>query len=129
MLAAIVLLAVATIACDNKEAVEYNLQGTWHTTQPIDYETGIWQEGSTMIFNDQSQGRMYSEDNGNSLAFEWHWLDEGFNAMELVFVDGSYVYIANAIAGAFQFRGTWYNSYEDFGHERDGQDFRMDKQH
>ena len=32
MLAAIVLLAVATIACDNKEAVEYNLQGTWHTT-------------------------------------------------------------------------------------------------
>ncbi len=123
------LMTITMTGCDDKEEVEYNLPGTWYTAQNIDFGVYTWGEGTVMQFNSSHQGTIGTATDNDFLVFEWNWLNEGYNVMELYFyTDNSYAYIVGADASYNTFSGTWYNNYADFSNRRNGQRFIMRRQ-
>lgn len=121
------LLMITMSSCDDKDEIEYNLTGTWYTSQEIDYGVYTWGEGTVMSFNDNRDGTITAVGDRNFLVFRWRWMS-GYRydtTMELRFTDGSYAYIEGADATYKSFSGTWYNSIEDFEDHVNGQYFRM----
>ena len=77
----------------------------------------------------RNQGTIGSAGDPNYLVFEWRWIDEGYNSMELYFYgDDTYAYIWGAEATGRTFSGTWYNNWQDFRDRIDGQPFYMRRQ-
>lgn len=130
--AKLILLSVFVLgltACDSEEETEFNLPGEWYTNEEIDYGAYTWGRGTIMTFNASHQGTIGSKGDPNYLVFEWQWIDEGYNSMELYFYnDRSYAYIWGAEANERSFSGTWYNTWQDYKNRSNGQAFYMRRQ-
>ncbi|WP_444104486.1 hypothetical protein, partial [Bacteroides sp.] len=100
-----------------------------YTNEEIDFGAYTWGRGTLMTFNARNQGTIGSAGDPNYLVFEWRWIDEGYNSMELYFYgDDTYAYIWGAEATDRTFSGTWYNNWRDFRDRIDGQPFYMRRQ-
>lgn len=112
-------------SCDDRDEVEFYLPGTWYTSQEIDYGTHTWGRGTVMTFNENYEGTIGTTTSGDFLTFRWRWINSGYNTMELQFTDGTSAYIEGANAGYSSFSGTWYNSWNEFQNQYNGQSFYM----
>lgn len=127
LLFSVLLLSFAS--CESEDETEYNLPGVWYTSEEIDFGAYTWGEGTVMEFNTSHQGTIGSAGDPNFLVFEWEWINEGYNSMELYFYeDGSYAYIWGAEAKSRTFEGTWFNNWEDYRDRANGQPFYMHRQ-
>lgn len=119
------VLAVFT-ACNLEEQTEFNLPGEWYTSEAIDFGAYTWGRGTVMTFNNRNQGTIGSWGDPDYLMFRWGWVSGSYNLMELEFYDdGSFAYIWGAEADSDTFTGTWYNSWEEYQDDVNGQPFRM----
>ncbi|MGL4852121.1 MAG: hypothetical protein ACRC3Z_05690 [Phocaeicola sp.] len=121
------ILMIGFTACQDKSEVEFYLPGTWYTEQAIDYgDSSVWGSGTQLIFSASgNQGIIGTEISSEFLIFTWRWHNEGYNTLELKFMDGTYAYINGIEASSNRLTGTWYNSYWEFEDRIDGQTFRM----
>lgn len=130
--AKLVLLSVFVLsltACESEEETEFNLPGEWFTSEEIDFGSYTWGRGTLMTFNDQHQGTIGSKGDPGYLVFEWEWINEGYNLMELYFYKSkTYAYIWGAEADSRTFSGTWYNSWQEYRDRVNGQSFYMRRQ-
>lgn len=79
-------LLVGFTSCESEDETEFNLPGEWYTNEEIDFGAYTWGRGTLMTFNARNQGTIGSAGDPNYLVFEWRWIDEGYNSMELYFM-------------------------------------------
>lgn len=117
---------ISCVSGEGKEETQSYLPGEWYTNEEIDFGAHTWGRGTLMTFNASNQGTIGSAGDPNYLVFEWKWIEEGYNSMELYFYkDDSYAYIGGAEASDRKFSGTWYNTWQDYRDRVDGQSFYM----